>query len=120
MMGDTATRERNQARNGLIFLVAGFVLLLWVWGSWLYRTWQPGVIPPLAAADAIEPGTEEAAVSTPLLLAVAAVVLFLALFGGYVLAKRNSGRRGHLEKRQGRFSASREAPENRPSRDDHS
>lgn len=120
MPEDYLTPERHRARNGLIFLVAGFVLLLWVWGSWVYRTWPPGVMPTMASAEPVESGAEQGSLSTPLLLVVASIVLLLALTGGYVLAKRHSSRHGDLKEGKGRLSTSEEMSENRISRDDHS
>ena len=120
MPEDPSAPERYRVRNGLVFLVAGVLLLLWAWGSWLYRTWQPGFLPTQERAEAIEAAGDQAPLSTPLLLFIVPVVLLLALFGGYFLATRSSSRQKLAKKQKRLFSTSSGASGNWPSRNEHS
>jgi len=51
----TDTEDRN-IRVGLILLVLGFLLLLWAWGSWVFRT-TAGQQPLLQESAQVGPAT---------------------------------------------------------------
>ena len=118
MTATTIGPERNRIRNGLIILVSGVVLVLWAWGCWLFRTDQPGTMPPTMSSETTEASGESGPISTPLLLVASAVVLFVALLGGYAVATRNSRRREFLDRRRLPPSMPEGSPGNRHSRDD--
>ena len=111
MTATTIGPERNRIRNGLIILVSGVVLVLWAWGCWLYRTDQPGTMPPTVPAETTEADGASGPISTSLLL-------FVALLGGYAVATRNSRRREFLDRRRLPPSMPEGSPGNRHSRDD--
>ena len=110
--------ERNRIRNGLILLVSGVVLVLWAWGCWLFRTDQQGTMPPTVSAETTEARGASGPMSTPLLLFASAVILLLALLGGYALAMRSSRRRALIDQRQLPPSMPEGSPGNRHPRDD--
>ena len=95
MVLETESPDPKGTRSGLICLVTGVVLLLWAWGSWVYRTSEPGVRPTgqnqngtLAAADQAQVGSP-----LPLLLVIGLFAILLVLFVRYVLLRRR-GRSG--------------------------
>ncbi len=66
----------------LVFLIAGVSLLLWAWGSWVYRTHAPPAIPLDPAINGVPAGAEPPApigaipiivVTTALMVAVIAL-----------------------------------------------
>lgn len=81
--------DHNRTTVALVFLVVGILLLVWAWGSWMYRT-SVSVPPPVAAEAA---GSQERpapvgedAMFRPWLI-VGAVLVLVVLFGGYVLIR---------------------------------
>ena len=118
MTATTIGPERNRISNGLIILVSGVVLVLWAWGCWLYRTDQPGTMPPTVPAETTEASGASGPISTSLLLFASAVILLLALLGGYAIAVRNSRRRELLDRRKLPPSMPEGSPGTRHSRDD--
>lgn len=85
--------DQSRSRVALVFLVVGVMLLLWSWGSWVYRTSASAG----RAAVAMAPDDLEASVPVGSGTAfrqwlVAGAVLMAAMaVGGYVLIR--SGRR---------------------------
>ena len=97
MLGDPGT-ERHRTRIGLLVLAVGFLLVLWAWGSWLYRV-APGAnaqtnvrahrdVDANARMESKDPvRTEKVTRTLPLFLVVTVVLVLVCLFGGYVLLR---------------------------------
>jgi len=81
--------DRNRATAALVFLVVGILLLVWAWGSWVYRTSVSATSPIVAEAagrqEKPDPVGEDAMFRPSLI--VGAVLVAVILFGGYVLVR---------------------------------
>lgn len=86
MTQDATGSDQKRIRTALIFLVMGMLLLVFAWGSWVYRT----PTPPMAVESTGGPERADAVggatTSWQWLVAVTVVVLVL-LFGGYLLLR---------------------------------
>ncbi len=83
-MQETESSEAQaRSRNALVVLVGGAVLVLWAWGSWVYRSWTPQD----AGGEFARPGLDSIAESEPLspwpfvvpFLCLAGVVVIVAI-----------------------------------------
>lgn len=88
--GQEQETEQRRTTMGLAFLVIGLVLLMWAWGSWIYRTStaaKPIVVGRMAEAP---DETEKAVRIAPGMLVggVLLVVVFLAASFVFVRASR--------------------------------
>ncbi len=73
-------------RAALVFLVGGLLLMLWAWGSWVYRT--SASAPPMTAVavdDAETPESREDATSVTRLLQTGLALLPVIVGGGVLL-----------------------------------
>ena len=88
MTSGTPAHEQNRTRLGLVFLVVGIVLVLWAWGSWIFRASVPaetgGALAEHAAAN---PDVVRAVRLSPLVLLVGLLLILLVLFGSYTLIR---------------------------------
>ncbi len=93
--------DRNHATAALVFLVVGILLLVWAWGSWVYRTSVSATSPIVAEAAGRQEKPDpvgEDAMFRPWLI-VGAVLVPVILFGCYVLVRstRRSTKAGGRE-----------------------
>ena len=81
--------DSRRIRHGLIFLVMGTLLVVWAWGSWLYRGWKPDALPSAAPADAVDSLVNQAGNggSISILLVVALLILVLVVLGTCILVR---------------------------------
>jgi hypothetical protein len=94
--------DQSRSRVALVFLVAGVMLLLWSWGSWVYRTSAS------ARRDAVAIAPDDLEASVPVgagtafrqWLAAGAVLAAAMAAGGYVLT-RSGGRSSGAAVRDG-------------------
>jgi hypothetical protein len=86
--------EHHRFRVGLMFLIIGVLLLLWAWGSWLFRTAVPGestparessiaILPAALAADPASIDPEQGLARASLLLMTLLLLLIVGSFGAY-------------------------------------
>ncbi|MFQ5591151.1 MAG: hypothetical protein ACE5HE_08320 [Phycisphaerae bacterium] len=81
--------DSGRIRVAVAILVIGVVLILWSWGNWVYRASveerpSRAVSTQAAAPDAQR---DRAIKVLPQVLAYAAVIVLVALFGGYALLR---------------------------------
>ena len=87
--------EHNRVRVGLLFLVVGVLLLLWAWGSWLFRASVPDERPPVVresslmilpaavASEAAPVDPQQALGRSSFLLMTLLLLLIAFCFGAY-------------------------------------
>ncbi len=88
------TAEQNRTRIGIALLVLGLVMVLWAWGSWVYRlSAQERAVATVVAPEPMDPTEQQlkAAGGMRLLLMVVLVLTVAVLAGSY--AVRRAGRR---------------------------
>lgn len=99
LFGEPNQDIHKRTTLGLAFLVLGLVLLMWAWGSWIYRT--STAAKPLVvgrSADAIEEGERAARIAPAMLVGgVLLIVVFLA--ATFVLVRSSRRYRQSLLKR---------------------
>ena len=81
--------DQHRTRFGLVFLVIGIILLLWAWGSWIYRA-SSTVEREGAIAQSVptpSPDAVRAVRLSPLILLVGLLLVLLVLFGSYALIR---------------------------------
>lgn len=81
--------NQHRTRFGLVFLLIGITLLLWAWGSWIYRAANPmetgrAIAPHVPAPS---PDTVRAFLLSPLVIVFGLLLVLLVLFGSYVLLR---------------------------------
>ena len=95
MIFGNSESEQHRIKLGILFLALGVVLMLWAWGSWVYRASQPAEgEQPVAASPAPEEGGArpvEAARRASLFLLAGFLMVLAFLVGSYLLVR--SGRR---------------------------
>ncbi len=87
------TSERNRTRAGLVILLVGVLMLIYVWSSWLYRSALP--VPPAVGVNATasvadgDASARTAAVrrAVPLFVAVASLLLVAFVIAVYLLLR---------------------------------
>ena len=81
--------DHTRLRVGLVTLVLGISLILWSWGNWLYRASTPERSAPIVGAEVdVQDGVRTEAVSLlPQILMYSLILVFVVLFGGYVLVR---------------------------------
>jgi uncharacterized membrane protein YidH (DUF202 family) len=98
-LGSSDDTPQNRTTLGLAFLVIGLLLLMWAWGSWIYRTSK--AIPPIAvkgAADSTDESTRFLGVAPGMILGgVLLMVVFLA--ASFVLVRASRRYRRSLTRR---------------------
>ena len=110
MMLGTSSPEQNRTRLGLLCLLVGILLLLWAWGSWMYRASVPGETASTLRqdADTAAPDPAKAVRIAPVVLWVGLLLVLLFFFGSYVLIRAS---------RRYRASAARQRATPSPSED---
>ena len=85
----TRDSDQHSKRLGLPLLVIGIILMLWAWGSWIYRASKSvereGTIAQNVTSPS--PNTILAARLSPLVLLVGLFLVLLVLFGSYALIR---------------------------------
>ncbi|MGB2987914.1 MAG: hypothetical protein WBE26_18755 [Phycisphaerae bacterium] len=94
--------EHNRTRNAVICLAIGFLLVLWAWGSWSYRT---SVAHRESVAVRVEPSEhapDRAKIvrALPLFLLVALLLVLVFLLGSYVLVRATRRYRQSVNRRR--------------------
>lgn len=92
--------DEKRTRAGILFLVAGTLLVVWAWGSWVFRTSET----PEASGKVVDSGAAGEATgvgSTVVVVGVAALAGFALV--GYLLLRRS---RRRTAKRDVHFASS--------------
>jgi len=102
--------EQYRVRLGFLLLAVGLLLMVWAWGSWIFRESVPAKAQLIVRTQSGEtPGADgsedadrraEAAQALPLALAVSLVLVLLVLFGSYALVRAARRHRAALERRR--------------------
>lgn len=81
--------DQHRIRFGLVFLIIGTILLLWAWGSWIYRAANPVDTETAIAQNAPAAGsdTARAFLLSPFVIIIGLILLLLVLFGGHALIR---------------------------------
>ncbi|MCH8241328.1 MAG: hypothetical protein IH897_01805 [Planctomycetes bacterium] len=89
MFLDSTFGDEKRTRAGIVFLVAGTLLVVWAWGSWVFRTTET----PEASGKVVDSSASAEATSTG---STVAVVGLAALAGfalvGYLFLRRSRRR----------------------------
>ena len=90
-------QEPKRIRLGMVFLAAGIVLVLWAWGSWIYRASTTTAVPPSVRVLDNHSGSvqdespvvnqTEAAGLLPVFLMFGFILVIVFLVGSYVLVR---------------------------------
>lgn len=96
-----ADREQHRIKIGLVFLVVGVLLVLWAWGSWIYRTSTrtEGVVVAVDATPDAPAEKVKAVRAAPTVLLSVALVVLTFLVASYALVRASRRYRMTLEKR---------------------
>ena len=82
---DNTLGDEKRTRIGLLFLVAGTLLVVWAWGSWVFRTADT----PKVSGEAFDSGTSgDAADGGSAMVAVGFAALSGIVLVGYLLVRR--------------------------------
>lgn len=83
--------DQHRKRLGLPLLVIGIILMLWAWGSWIYRSSIRAEIDGAIIQDVPAPSSETIRTvrlpSLILLVGLLLVLLLLVLFGSHALIR---------------------------------
>ncbi len=82
--------DPKRMRVGMLFLAVGLVLLLWAWGSWVYRASVPATDVSISAgspSSAPSPDVERAARASPAMLVGALLLVLVFLVGSYAIVR---------------------------------
>ena len=89
MSPGSAFGDEKRTRSGLVFLVGGTLLVVWAWGSWIFRTTGP----PEAPGEVINSGApSEAAGAGGSMAGVGLAALAGLALVGYLLLRRSRRR----------------------------
>ncbi len=82
-------REQHRIKLGLAFLVIGVVLVLWAWGSWIFRATTRAESSVVAAKSTIESSPEKLKVvrAAPSVLLTVGIVVLIFLVSSYVFVR---------------------------------
>ena len=85
----TPGSDQHRTRLGLPFLVLGTILMLWAWGSWIYRASNPLETAGATSEHLPAPSTKtvRAVRISPLILVVGLVLVLLFFFGSYAIVR---------------------------------
>ncbi len=94
-------REQHRVKYGVLFLVVGVVLMLWAWGSWIYRTSKTSEGASLAGDLGAQTlgETEKAVRLAPSVLLGVALVILVFFVASYVFVRASRRYRMSLERR---------------------
>lgn len=112
MLGARGT-EQHRIRAGILFLSFGIILLVWAWGSWIYRTSATGagtvgseaVPAPLdgapggSAEGARNPDATGVAKALPTFLGVGFLLVVVFFIGSFVIVRTLRKYREDLERK---------------------
>lgn len=95
--GRFSAGQHKRTRTGVSCFVAGVLLLLWAWGSWIYRTSVTGSELAAAQAEPLDrtPEATEVVRALPLFLLVGLLLVLAFLAGSYVLVRSSRRYRKH-------------------------
>lgn len=81
--------NQHRTRIGLVFLVIGAGLLLWAWGSWIYRASNPQEMEGAIAlpVPAPNPDSMRAFLLSPLVIIIGLLLVLMVLFGSHVFIR---------------------------------
>lgn len=88
--GSNEDSPQNRTTIGLAFLVVGLILLMWAWGSWIYRTSKAA--PPLAVKSSNASEESVRAVGIAPGMIVGGVLLFVVFLAASFVLVRASRR----------------------------
>lgn len=86
---DSTFGDEKRRRAGIVFLVAGTLLVVWAWGSWVFRTTET----PEASGEVVDSGAAGEATnaeSTVVVVGLAALAGFALV--GYLFLRRSRRR----------------------------
>lgn len=94
--------EQHHKRLGLPLLVIGIILMLWAWGSWIYRSTIRVERERAIIQDVPAPSSEtiRAVRLSPLILLVGLLLVLLVLFGSYTLIRAVRRYRAHADRKR--------------------
>lgn len=102
--------EKHRSRLGFVFLALGLLLMLWAWGSWIFRESVPAKAQVIVRTQRASGGDlsdsdaadvrAEAAQALPLALMVSLILALLVLFGSYALVRAARRHRASLERQR--------------------
>jgi heme/copper-type cytochrome/quinol oxidase subunit 2 len=96
--GDNQEFEQRRTTMGLAFLVLGLVLLMWAWGSWIYRT--SNAAKPIVVGHAETPEEKVKTVAIAPGMLVGGVILFVVfLAASFVFVRASRRYRQSLSRR---------------------
>ena len=98
LLGEPGT-EQHRTRLGLMMLCIGIILLLWTWGSWIYRASVPVKVEGHATDMVAEHSAQRvlALRTSPLFLMVFFVLILAFLVGSFVVVRMIRRYRAALE-----------------------
>lgn len=81
--------DQHRTRLGLVFLVIGIILMLWAWGSWIYRASTAVEREGAIAQNVPAPSTNtvRALLLSPLVIVLGLFLVLLVLFGSHTLIR---------------------------------
>jgi ABC-type Fe3+ transport system permease subunit len=96
-----ADKEQHRMKIGLVFLVVGVLLVLWAWGSWIYRTSNrtEGVAVAVDVTHDAPAEKVKAVRAAPMVLLSVTLVVLAFLVASYVLVRASRRYRMTLERR---------------------
>ena len=114
MMLGQPESEHNRFRVGMLFLAIGILLLLWAWGSWLFRSSVPveptpviqgsswTLLPAASAAegDANQSEARRGLARVSLIMMTFLLILIAVCFGGYAVIIAARRYRALMERKQ--------------------
>lgn len=79
--------EQRRTALGLAFLVLGLLLLMWAWGSWMYRTSTRAKPIAIERTDSVDDDSEKAVKMAPGMLVGGVVLVVVFLIGSMVFVR---------------------------------
>lgn len=106
LFGEHEQDAQKRTTLGLAFLVLGLVLLMWAWGSWMYRT--STAAKPIAVSRSVDAGeeSEKAVRIAPAMLVGGILLVVVFLAATFVLVRSSRRYRQSLLKRRGAATTS--------------
>lgn len=99
--GQDQDLEQRRTALGLAFLVLGLMLLMWAWGSWMYRTSTRSKPITVERSSEVDEDSEKAARMAPEMLIGGIVIVVVFLVGSLVFVRASRRYRKSLKRRPG-------------------